>query len=110
MRFLRRIGVVDPRNSIVPGRLGIVGRRSGWVVRRVPGLQAGVGRRPSYPRARGRGAPGVGRRATGGPSGARAASGRRASSVGHSGFLKCFYEFFCFSLIYTLHFVIPSIK
>jgi hypothetical protein len=95
-------------SAALPARAG-EGRRVSGVGRRASGVgcrASGVGRRSSgaarAPRHR---ASGVGRLTR-----ARAGEGRRASGVGRSGFLKCFYEFFCFLLIYTLHFVIPSIK
>jgi hypothetical protein len=83
--------------------VGCAGRRVSGVVRRPPSrTRAGEGRRASV----------AGRRASAAlPARTREKGvGCRASGVGRSGFLKCFYEFFYFLLIYTLHFVIPSIK
>jgi hypothetical protein len=98
----RRASAALPARAGEGRRVSGVGRRASGVGRRA----SGVGRRSSgaarAPRHR---ASGVGRLTR-----ARAGEGRRASGVGRSGFLKCFYEFFCFLLIYTLHFVIPSIK
>jgi hypothetical protein len=91
----RRASAALPARAGEGRRVSGVGRRASGVGRRA----SGVGRRSSgaarAPRHR---ASGVGRLTR-----ARAGEGRRASGVGRSGFLKCFYEFFCFLLIYTLN-------